>query len=83
MSSLGFYRTLTTYNGKHGYSLKLAGLSPTNSNAEARAIMMHPADYVVDGVRAGRSWGCTAIDPKTSKDVIDRVKNGSIMLVDN
>jgi hypothetical protein len=81
-SSLGFYKTLTTYNGKHGYSLKLAGLSATNSNAEAREIMMHPADYVTDGVRAGRSWGCTAIDPKTSKSVIDKVKNGSIMLVD-
>jgi len=82
-SSLGFYRTLTTYNGTHGLSLKLAGLDSTNSNVERRAIVMHPANYVSDATPfAGRSWGCTAIDPKISASVIARLKNGSGMLVD-
>lgn len=83
MSSLGFYQTLQTYNGTHGLSLRLEGLSPTNSNAESRAIVMHPATYVDDSVpHAGRSWGCTAIDPSVSAGIINRLKNGSLILVD-
>ena len=82
-SSLGFYQTLQTYIGGHGLSLKLSGLDPTNSNAEARAIVMHPASYVNDATAStGSSWGCTAIDPNVSKSVIDRLKNGSMILVD-
>ena len=61
MSSLGFYRTLETYNGAHGLSLRLDGLNPSNSNAFKRAIVVHPAAYVSDAVpKAGRSWGCPA-----------------------
>jgi hypothetical protein len=83
MSSLGFYETLETYNGTHGLSLRLKGLSESNSNAESRQIVMHPATYVKDAVpHAGRSWGCTAIDPKYSASVISRVKGGSVILVD-
>lgn len=82
-SSLGFYFTLATYNGSHGYSMRLRGISETNSNAETRAIVMHPADYVSDSAsRAGRSWGCPALDPKISKSVIDRVKLGALILID-
>jgi hypothetical protein len=82
-SSLGFYLTLSTYSGSHGYSLRLRGLESTNNNAEARDIVMHPADYISDDKNyAGRSWGCPAIDPKVSKAVIDRVKNGSLLLID-
>lgn len=45
-SSLGVYRTAETYQGKHGYSLRLDGLSPgQNSNARKRAIVVHGADY--------------------------------------
>lgn len=83
MSSLGFYQTLQTYSGDHGYSLRLAGLDPTNSNAEARAIVIHPAAYVSDDpTRAGQSWGCPAIDPDVSKRIIDKVRNGSMLLMD-
>jgi hypothetical protein len=81
-SSLGFYLTLGTYTGSNGYSMRLKGLSSTNSNAEARAIVVHPADYVSDSAaHAGRSWGCPALDPKISKSVIDRIKGGSLMLI--
>ena len=66
-----------------GLSLRLEGLSPTNSNAAERAIVMHPADYVSDSApKAGRSWGCPALDPNVSSSMISRVKNGSVLLID-
>jgi hypothetical protein len=82
-SSLGFYMTLGTYTGGNGYSMRLRGLSSTNSNAEARAIVVHPAGYVKNsGGKAGRSWGCPALDPSVSRSVINRIKGGSLMLID-
>lgn len=81
-TSLGFYKTAETYEGKWGYSLRLDGLSSTNSNARARAVVMHGASYVENGrAKQGRSWGCPAI-PLDEKDaVIDKVKGGSLLYV--
>ena len=84
-TSLGFYITENTYDGKHGLSLVLSGLSKTNSNAKSRAIVIHGADYVnehaaLDLGRVGRSWGCPAVDFKIYKILIDRLKNGSLIL---
>jgi hypothetical protein len=82
MSSLGFYRTMGTYQGKHGYSLKLQGLSSTNSNALARAIVVHAANYVNESApRSGRSHGCPALDPRFARKTIDTVKGGSLMYI--
>lgn len=78
-TSLGFYRTLGTYSGKWGYSLLLQGLSSTNSNAYERAIVIHGADYVSDAGRAGRSWGCPALDLHVRSSVITRIKNGALI----
>ncbi len=81
-SSLGFYLTAETYSGKYGYSLRLDGLSETNSKVRERAIVIHPADYVKDnGKKIGRSWGCLAVDPKLSQQYIDKVKEGVLILV--
>lgn len=80
-SSIGFYKTAETYQGSHGYSLKLDGLSTTNSNVRARAIVVHGADYVKDAaVIQGRSWGCPAVSQANYKKVIDLIKGGSIIL---
>lgn len=79
MSSQGIYLTADTYEGAHGYSLLLDGMSPTNSKARERAIVIHPADYVVAGQKAGRSWGCPALDPHESQHVIDELKNGAVI----
>lgn len=80
-SSLGFYLTAESYTGKFGYSLRLDGLSATTSKVRERAIVIHPADYVVDnGKKIGRSWGCLAVDPKLSKSYIDKVKDGVLIL---
>ena len=79
MSSLGFYLTAETYNGQNGYSLRLDGLSSTNSNARARAIVIHGADYVKPGKKIGRSYGCPALEMRYHQDLIDRLKGGALL----
>jgi hypothetical protein len=86
-SSLGFYQTLDTYQGKHGLSLKLKGLEPGfNTNVLDRAVVMHGADYVSENFirkigRLGRSFGCPAIPYDVHKDIIETLKNGACLFV--
>lgn len=81
-SSLGFYKTKEVYSGKHGRSLRLMGLSETNSNALSRSIVVHSADYVKDSgsSRAGRSLGCFALDSQKIGSVISKLKGGAVIL---
>ena len=79
-SSLGYYLTAETYDGKHGYSCRMDGLSTTNSNVRERAVVIHGADYVHDSdVKQGRSWGCFALAMTMRTSVIDRLKGGSLI----
>jgi L,D-transpeptidase catalytic domain len=84
-SSLGVFRTSTTYSGKNGYSLKMEGLEPgVNDAAMSRAIVMHGADYVNPEAakqqgRLGRSWGCPAVRPEVAEAVIDSLKHGQMI----
>ncbi|MEO7251872.1 MAG: murein L,D-transpeptidase catalytic domain family protein [Arenimonas sp.] len=84
-SSLGLFRTVDTYEGHNGYSLRMQGLEPgTNDAAMARAIVMHGAPYVNTDTarqhgRLGRSWGCPALRPQVAKQVIDSLKNGQMI----
>jgi hypothetical protein len=81
-SSLGFFLTLDSYEGSNGYSLRLRGLETTNSNAEKRGIVVHSAPYVSEDLgRAGRSWGCLALDPKVSRAVINHLMQGSLLYI--
>jgi L,D-transpeptidase catalytic domain len=86
-SSLGFYRTSSTYFGKNGFSMKLCGLeNGINSNAENRAIVMHAAPYVSEEIaqnqgHIGRSWGCPAVSEKLNKPIIETIKNGSCLFI--
>jgi len=84
-TSLGAYRTLTTYEGNHGNSLKLQGLSPTNSNALRRAVVVHGARYLnaKTGFKVGRSWGCPALAPNVAQPVIKQIKGGSLLYIAN
>jgi hypothetical protein len=86
-SSLGFYKTAETYHGKHGYSLRLDGLEKGfNDHARSRAIVIHGADYAREEVakmsgRLGRSLGCPAVPTEISQEVIDLIKNGSLLFI--
>lgn len=83
-SSLGYYKTAETYTGSNGYSLKLDGLSSTNSRARARAIVIHGASYVKDAsVIQGRSWGCPAVSMANRTKVINALKGGSLIYAFN
>ena len=85
-SSLGFYVTKGTYIGKHGLSLKLAGVERGfNDNAEERAVVMHGADYIGDhrlsSPYMGRSFGCPAVPQEQSEKVINLLKNGTCLFI--
>lgn len=81
MSSLGFYLTAETYEGRNGYSLKMDGLSETNSKARERYVVMHKASYVTpDLPKMGMSWGCPALEVILYRRVIDTLKDGSLIL---
>ena len=86
-SSLGFYTTSSTYNGKNGYSMHLEGMeNGINDKAEERAIVMHGAAYVNENLihargYIGRSWGCPAVSEKLNKPIIDKIKNGSCLFI--
>lgn len=82
-SSIGFAITGETYVGAHGRSLRLEGLSPTNSNMFDRAIVVHSADYVVEGQsKQGRSLGCFVLDDAVKDDIIDLIRGGSLIYAD-
>ena len=84
-TSLGLFVTDTTYVGKNGYSLRLDGLDKGyNDRARERAIVMHGAPYVSEAFvkangRLGRSWGCPAVSDAVARELIDRVKGGSLV----
>ena len=86
-SSLGFYKTAETYQGKHGYSLRLDGLEQGfNDQARNRAIVIHGADYAREEFakntgRLGRSLGCPALPTEISSKAIDFIKDGSLLFI--
>src|SRR5690606_8840533 len=80
MTSLGFMLTAERYVGKHGNSLRLDGLESINSNARQRAIVIHGASYVADGLqKMGRSLGCPAVENKFINSLIKKIENGSLV----
>ncbi len=77
MTSLGSFVTGPTYYGRHGLSLRLIGLEKRNDKAEARAIVIHGAEYVDRGrKKLGRSWGCPALSNADAQRVIPLIKDG-------
>lgn len=79
-SSLGFYRTGELYVGKHGKSMRLHGLSSTNSNALSRAVVLHDSDYVREGrYKAGRSFGCLAVANSEIANALASLRGGALI----
>jgi hypothetical protein len=86
-SSAGAYVTGDAYYGKHGASRRLIGLDPENSNAEARAIVVHAAPYVNPGIirergKLGRSEGCFAFDGTDLAYVLGSLGPGRMIYAD-
>lgn len=84
-TSLGLYRTQSSYVGQNGYSLRMEGLEPGfNDNAFDRAIVIHGAPYVSPVLarangRIGRSLGCPAVRPAIAHKLIDSMKDGQLL----
>jgi len=86
-SSSGGYVTGDYYPGKYGRSLRVSGLDATNSNAEARAIVVHSAWYAepeqaeLHG-KLGRSEGCFALSYASLQEVLQRLGPGRFLYAD-
>lgn len=83
-TSDGVYLTASEYEGKHGRSMRLKGLDPTNCNAEARAVVIHGAWYVSpqmlrDHGKLGRSEGCLAFSEADLPRVLERLGPGRLI----
>lgn len=85
-SSIGLYQTLSTYEGKHGKSLKLRGHEAGyNDQVLDRHIVVHSAWYISEDFikkygRIGRSWGCPAIASDVSQSIINKIQNHSLIV---
>jgi hypothetical protein len=87
-TSAGAYRTGSLYLGAHGRSMRLEGLDPTNSNALARAIVVHGAWYVNDDMighsgMLGRSQGCFAVADSSLPEIMARLGAGRLIYADS
>ena len=86
-TSSGGYVTTLYYPGRYGQSMRVRGLDHTNSNAEARAIVIHPAWYAEPQVaqvqgRLGRSEGCFAFSYQSHQEVLARLGPGRFIYAD-
>lgn len=86
-TSSGSYLVGETYFGQYGESRRLIGLDPQNDQAEARAIVIHPAWYVSQSLIAeqgkiGRSQGCFAFSQGDIAEILQRVAPGSLLYAD-
>jgi hypothetical protein len=86
-TSNGTYVTTDYYDGKYGLSLRVRGLDWSNSNAEARAIVIHNAWYAEDDMiplhgQLGRSEGCFAMSRKNQYEVMRRLAGGRMIYAD-
>src|ERR1051325_8759402 len=77
-SSNGAYVTGAFYPGHSGRAMRLRGLDDSNSNAEARAVVVHSAWYAEPNVlaasgRLGRSEGCFALPYAGLQEVMQRL----------
>ncbi len=66
-TSPGRYKIGSSYNGRFGLAYKLHGLDATNSNAYARAVVLHGHSCVPNTETAPyeicQSWGCPTVSP--------------------
>lgn len=79
-SSLGFYKVAEDYYGRFGHSIRLDGLSSTNSRARARAVVVHGYDGVYEkSVIQNLSAGCFGLSWGVRDWVVANLKGGSLL----
>ena len=83
-TSAGAYLTGDAYFGKYGHSMRLTGLDYSNSNAEARAIVVHSAPYAEPSMvdtfgKLGRSEGCFALPGISHAEAMTRLGSGRLL----
>ncbi len=83
-SVLGALRGSERYYGKHGLSLRLDGLQPSNKAARRRYIVIHQADYLEDRFvvrigKPGRSLGCFVLRQVDLEPVLSALEQGGIL----
>lgn len=84
-SALGFYITGAPYEGGQGYSMRLMGVDTGyNDHAQIRSIVVHGAryathQYIKQYGRLGRSFGCPALSPRLNTEIINCIKDGSVL----
>jgi hypothetical protein len=83
-TSAGAYLTGDRYVGVHGHAMRLEGLDSTNSNAAARAIVVHSAWYVSEQMiqnrgALGRSQGCFAVSGPSLEEILKRLGPGRLI----
>lgn len=86
-SSLGLYLTGATYVSAepgHGLSMRLHGLSASNSNAFERLIVVHGHAYMDPDLvkargKAGLSEGCMVFSPEDRDTVVRMLKGGALI----
>ncbi len=84
-SSLGMIKTAESYTGDYGYSMRLDGLEVGfNDKVRPRDIVVHPwtgsTQSAVDTEGwVVPTWGCAALDPAITTEVVDRLSGGSLM----
>ena len=86
-TSAGAYVVGDTYFGQYGESRRLLGLESQNDQAEARAIVIHPAWYVNRSLiqeqgKIGRSQGCFAFDQNDIGQILQQVAPGTLLFAD-
>lgn len=86
-SSSGAFVTAEEYHGNHGRSRRIDGLDPTNSNARARAVVIHGAWYaersmIAQHGKLGRSEGCFAFGESDLAQVMERLGPGRLIYAD-
>lgn len=86
-SSLGFFVTGETYFGGNGYSLFIDGMEKEfNSKARERYVVVHGAEYanpefISRRGMLGRSYGCPALPTALTKEIIDVIKDKSVLYI--
>lgn len=85
-SSLGFYVTAETYNGKYDNSLYINGMEWTNDLARERGVVIHAAEYankefIDENGRLGRSFGCPALPHQDYEEIIDLIQDGTCLFI--